>query len=829
VDERAFDSFAAAVGLSATRRAALPVLFSGLLLLHPGNSTARKRRRQHRAGDRRRKHRHDARSERKRKKRCPPCKKRKKGKCKGRLPDGSACPGGICLSGNCCTPTCAGKVCGDDGCGGSCGTCGTGHTCQSGTCVLGCSSGFTDCGGRCVDLQTDARHCGACEQTCNTGQVCVGGACTCDKPACEDAGGCCAGEICVPTEIESDPANCGECGRTCGVGQVCRNADCVSDCPPGLAPCGEACVDLEADQDNCGACGIQCPAQPNATATCNNGLCGSVCNAGFHDCGGNCVRDDDPLHCGTRCTPCPDSPCSHATCDGTNCGRTPTPGCCEVDADCGDNNACTTDRCGADHTCWHSTIVCTSNDPCQDPICDPLSGCTTVDHCQSDQVCIAEGGGAWCCPQSKPFLNGTQCAECTSTDLTHCAAPPPNTEVTCSAEGNCRFTCLAGWGDCGLDAAGCETNLLTDPAHCGSCWLECADGQTCTDGVCGVVCGSDFCAVTSGNPDCCGTHCTNVQTDDANCGSCGQICAAGEQCGTADCCDGLQPTDDLEAAIAAAEPGATLLLCAGTWEITRTIRIDKDLTVIGAGPGQTILDGGEAVRVLMVTRLTSPRPKVTIRGLTVTKGTTGDRGGGILNRGSLLLSDVEVSNNSATNASDPMTSGGGGIWNIGSLTLVRTTVTGNRADRAGGGILNGGNGIWVQLTLEAGTSVSGNTAVFGGGIANGEALTLKAGSSVSGNTALPNVPNSAYLGYGGGIHNSGGICQDGRICSYAPVTLEAGSSVSGNTAGVGGGVLNNPGGLITLEVDDIVTANYLADGMTVNNCEPMNTIPNCVG
>lgn len=35
------------------------------------------------------------------KKPCPPCKTRKKGKCKGKLPDGSPCSGGTCRSGDC--------------------------------------------------------------------------------------------------------------------------------------------------------------------------------------------------------------------------------------------------------------------------------------------------------------------------------------------------------------------------------------------------------------------------------------------------------------------------------------------------------------------------------------------------------------------------------------------------------------------------------------------------------------------------------------------------------------------------------------------------------
>ena len=40
-----------------------------------------------------------------------------------------------------CTPNCTDKECGDDGCGGSCGTCPTGETCNnSGTCVAGSTS-----------------------------------------------------------------------------------------------------------------------------------------------------------------------------------------------------------------------------------------------------------------------------------------------------------------------------------------------------------------------------------------------------------------------------------------------------------------------------------------------------------------------------------------------------------------------------------------------------------------------------------------------------------------------------------------------------------------
>ena len=62
--------------------------------------------------------------------------------------EGQCCVGGqVCAPGGCCTPSCAGRTCGDDGCGGSCGGCAPGESCQDpGRCVPdGC---VADCAGR---------------------------------------------------------------------------------------------------------------------------------------------------------------------------------------------------------------------------------------------------------------------------------------------------------------------------------------------------------------------------------------------------------------------------------------------------------------------------------------------------------------------------------------------------------------------------------------------------------------------------------------------------------------------------------------------------------
>src|SRR5690606_39019822 len=57
-------------------------------------------------------------------------------------------------------------------------------TSSQGTVAPGCSDGYSDCGGVCLDLQGDGQNCGACGTTCSTGQVCSAGTCqeSCSEP-----------------------------------------------------------------------------------------------------------------------------------------------------------------------------------------------------------------------------------------------------------------------------------------------------------------------------------------------------------------------------------------------------------------------------------------------------------------------------------------------------------------------------------------------------------------------------------------------------------------------------------------------------------------------
>ncbi len=154
-------------------------------------------------------------------------------------------------------------------------------------------------------------------------------------------------------------------------------------------------------------------------------------------------------------------------------------------------------------------------------------------------------------------------------------------------------------------------------------------------------------------------------------------------------------------------------------------------TITGPAAGVTVNAGGQS-RVFQVNKGVT----ASISGLTITGGSTTSGGGGLLNDGTVYLTDCAVSSNKDQYS-------GGGLWNGGTATLTNCTISGNSAADAGG-LYNKGT---VTLTD---CPVRGNDALdgYGGGLRN-----LRGTMSLSGCTVSGNVAGGFDTGGGGGLEN----------------------------------------------------------------------------
>jgi subtilase family serine protease len=173
--------------------------------------------------------------------------------------------------------------------------------------------------------------------------------------------------------------------------------------------------------------------------------------------------------------------------------------------------------------------------------------------------------------------------------------------------------------------------------------------------------------------------------------------------------------------------------------------------------------------------------KASLSGLTIANGSasgTIGEGGGILNAGTLTVSNCTFSGNSSNGS---VFGYGGAIFNFSTLTVTGSTFSGNTATGVEESV---GGGIYTQGILTViDSTFSGNSAAgdgVGGGIANGGTMTL-INVTLSGNTAL----------VGGGVLFNGGSPSSvsdsivaGNSASYGPDTDGSFTDNGGNQIGV---------------------------------------------
>ena len=287
--------------------------------------------------------------------------------------------------------------------------------------------------------------------------------------------------------------------------------------------------------------------------------------------------------------------------------------------------------------------------------------------------------------------------------------------------------------------------------------------------------------------------------------------------------------------------------------------IDKELTVIGAGPETTVIQAAASLDLAVhrVIRITEGSV-VSISGVTIRYGkeaSTEKRmipfhsegvglpssgieaisaqfGGGVYNQGTLTLTDSIVTENFA--------GGGGGIFNGAKITIENSSITGNRSGGSGGGIFNGGilhaanitvegnfGGVgagfsnWGEASVIASTINNNHSSATGGGIQNSSIGVLTLDSSTvsrNGSVVAGGIYNFGRLQVINSTISDNAATEGAGIDNRGVLTL-ANSTITGNVARDGGGLMVHP---IILN-EGVTLSNTILAGNTASNG------PDCLG
>lgn len=310
-----------------------------------------------------------------------------------------------------------------------------------------------------------------------------------------------------------------------------------------------------------------------------------------------------------------------------------------------------------------------------------------------------------------------------------------------------------------------------------------------------------------------------------------------------DCLSPNMPCATINGAIGKATNGDTINVAVGTYTSTgnEVVLIDKDATLAGGWDasfttqsGMSTVDGQGARRGITV----NSGVTAMVEHFALQNGNVTGNGGGVLNAGTVIITDSTISSNIAGSGV------GSGIYNTNSgvLTLNNSTVNHNGSTQICFVIANEGTFTANDSLVEENTttqsycvativiSFSGaitltNTAIrnnsIGGGIYNYATLTLNS-SVISGNV------NTASNGPGG-IYNWGGTLNVNNSTISGNTTSSGGGifaggggivrlnngTVSNNTASTGGGIYNYPS-----SPADIIMQNTILAGNTATNTGP---------
>ena len=422
-----------------------------------------------------------------------------------------------CVGG--CTPSCWNQECGSDGCGGSCGWCEDGTSCQNGQCIPG---GETECAEILECMMSE--DCVAPEPWWCMEQ-CVGpnqdppdalyGLVECVMMFC---GGWFPGDECFYFATE----------------EACN--DLYQECASG--GCEKQCDGKQCGPNGCdGVCGY-CPDNLLCTGA---GKCEKPCESQCWSADGT-LKECGSDGCGDSCGVCPPgSSCN----SGGHCIQV-----CESD--------CTESDCGSDG-CGGSCGLCDVEEACLGGECVPSLTCEELSDCVWSCPPNDDGCGGECWTNASPAAKGQW------TDLFTCVQEVcgPDAPGSCFSQAF-QGECSQEWNVCQDCTAECVGKQCGDDGCGGDCG-ECPGGYVCDNfGTClcepqceGIECGNDGCAGscgTCGNGETCNAwgfcvcqpKCTLADGTAKECGGngcgghCGE-CQVGYKCNDAGKCMSIGP------------------------------------------------------------------------------------------------------------------------------------------------------------------------------------------------------------------------------------------------------------------------------------------------
>lgn len=415
-------------------------------------------------------------------------------------------------------------------------------SCSSGVCDIACQIGYDDCdndprnNGCEADLNASVLHCGGCDNACTPNP---GESASCD------------------TTLSGDPC-------------VSVSCEAVTDCD-GFQPCG-ACNDTTCNDPldstvNCGGCGISCTVS-NGSPTCTdagggNYQCGVLtCNSGagevWNDCDdsyqngcevntqsskfkcGGCLPGDANPGSGEDCTEIESNASLHVSATQCTAGGCKIVSCATGYADCNGifSDGCEVNTTSSDTHCggctagptttWDGGFVCDTlyengSGNCANSVCTFDSCDADYGDCNDDADLGDVGDGC------EEYLvgNDDNCGACGNACLTD--SRTSGNACTASSNRACSPTCSnsTNFGNCdGNGANGCEAQLQTAEATCGTCNNSC-NASINTNAISAVNCGSGACEVltcSTNRADCNGTFGDGCEvtttTSSTHCGGC---------------------------------------------------------------------------------------------------------------------------------------------------------------------------------------------------------------------------------------------------------------------------------------------------------------------